>query len=284
MLGPKDLVLCCGTVAKADLRGLVAAASAGGFQAISLWPQLYDGARAQGLSDADIRHMLSDHGLEIAEHDALLSWLPGADLPDGGNDLGSALLRRSADDFFRIAEAVGGRSLNVAQAMPSGLAVDAAADALVPVCQGAAKVGLQVSLEFLPWSDIPDPATGLAVVEACAQPNLGLMVDAWHVFRGPGEMAALRALPGSCVVGTQLCDAPAEPSTPGPLEALTARLLPGEGAIDLVDLVRALDAIGSRAPMGVEVYSDVLAAQDPVGVGRMAGEAARAILSRARAA
>ena len=124
MLGPDDLVLCAGTVRQAGLRELVAAAAAGGFQGISLYPQLYDETRAGGLSDADIRHLLEDHGLEIAEHDALLTWLPGGPSPEElPDELGRALFSRTADDFFRIADAVGGRSLNVAQVFPANVDV-----------------------------------------------------------------------------------------------------------------------------------------------------------------
>ena len=37
-------------------------------------------------------------------------------------------------------------------------------------------------------------------------------------------------------------------------ETVTARLLPGEGAIDLVDIIHAWDAIGVTAPIG-EIFS-----------------------------
>ena len=283
MLGPDDLVLCAGTVRQAALRELCAAAAAGGFQAISLFPQLYDEARASGLSDADIRHLLEDHGLEIAEHDALLSWLPGGPSAEQLSDeLGRALFSRTADDFFRIADAIGGRSLNVAQAFPANVDIDAAAEALAPVCEGAAGCGLLVSLEFLPWTDVPDPATALAIAERTGHANAGVMVDSWHLFRGIGDMAALRALPGDRVVGVQLSDAPARATAVPTVETLEARLVPGEGDIDLPALVRALDAIGSSAPLGVEVYSSRLAADDPLKVAPRVADATRTILAQAR--
>ncbi len=283
MLGPDDLVLCAGTVRQAGLRELVAAAAAGGFQGISLDPQLYDEARAGGLSDADIRHLLEDHGLEIAEHDALLTWLPGGPSPEElPDELGRALFSRTADDFFRIADAVGGRSLNVAQVFPANVDVDAAAEALAPVCEGAARSGLRVSLEFLPWTDIPDPATALAIVERTGHANAGVMVDSWHVFRGVGDVGALRALPGERVVGIQLSDAPARATADPMVETLEARLVPGAGDIDLPALVRQLDAIGSQAPVGVEVYSSKLAADDPLEVAPRVADATRAVLAQAR--
>jgi sugar phosphate isomerase/epimerase len=283
MLGPEDLVLCCGTVAQANFRELVEAASAGGYKGMALWPQLYDAARESGLSVADLRRMLDDNGLEIAEHDALLNWLPGGPSPESlGDGLGSSLFSRTAEDFFRIADALGGRSLNVAQVFGSELDLDVAAEALAPVCEGAANSGLLVSLEFLPWTGIPDPKTALAIVERTGHANAGLMVDSWHVFRGVGDIEALRTLPGERVVGVQLNDAPTTPAPDPAVETMEARLIPGEGDIDLPDFVRVLDAIGSRAPIGVEVYSSKLAAQPPNEVASRCAEATRAVLAQAR--
>ena len=56
---------------------------------------------------------------------------------------------------------------------------------------------------------------------------------------------------------------------------MAARLLPGEGAIPLVDWIRLLDDIGSQAPIGVEIYSSVLAAQSPHDVATRVGAATR---------
>lgn len=60
------------------------------------------------------------------------------------------------------------------------------------------------------------------------------------------------------------------------------RLLPGEGAIGLVDAIRALDVIGSQAPIGVEVFSDQLNRLLLVEAACKAGEAVRSVLSVAR--
>ena len=60
------------------------------------------------------------------------------------------------------------------------------------------------------------------------------------------------------------------------------RLLPGEGALDLVGLVRLLDARGCDAPMGAEVCSERLAAEPPELVARRVGSAMRTLLTAAR--
>jgi sugar phosphate isomerase/epimerase len=109
------------------------------------------------------------------------------------------------------------------------------------------------------------------------------MIDTWHSFRGATDDAQLRALPGARIGSVQLNDAPATPAANLVAETLDARLLPGEGAIPLVRWLRILEAIGSRAPIGVEVFSQALDALPPVEVGRRCGAAARKVLAAARA-
>jgi sugar phosphate isomerase/epimerase len=109
------------------------------------------------------------------------------------------------------------------------------------------------------------------------------MIDTWHTFRGPSTDAQLAALPGALVGSVQINDAPAEPAGSLLVETTTARLLPGEGAIPLVAWLRILDAIGSTAPIGVEIFSDANDRLPPLEVGRRCGEAARRVLALARA-
>ena len=71
--GAGDTVLCSGTLRTGiPFRERLAAAEAGGFSGISLWGRDYQVARDEGLSDLDIRLLLADHGLSVAELDPCL--------------------------------------------------------------------------------------------------------------------------------------------------------------------------------------------------------------------
>ena len=276
MLGPDDLVLCAGTLLRATFREKLEAARAGGFAALTLWPHDYAGARASGASDAELRHMLADHGLVVADLDPLLTWLPGEAELAARSPAGAA----SEADFYRIADAVGGTSLNLAQAFGRSVDRGLAADALAGVAERAAQHGLQVTLEFLPWSGIPDAAAALDIVRRADRPGATVMLDTWHHFRGGGELAQIRAIPGAKLGGIQLNDAPKQPAEDLVVESMQARLLPGEGDIPLGDILRAIRATGTHAPLGVEVFSAELDTLPPVEVGRRAGTAARRVLAR----
>jgi sugar phosphate isomerase/epimerase len=148
MLGATDLVLCAGTVLHAPLPERFEAARAAGFSAISLWANDYQHARATGSSDADLRALLDEHDLEIAELDAVTRWLPGAS--SGGTEA----FGHAEEEIYAIADAVGGRSVNVIQLFGPRVPADVAAEAFAGVCDRANEHGLLVHLEFLPAGEV----------------------------------------------------------------------------------------------------------------------------------
>jgi len=269
-----DLVLCAGTVPRSGLVERARAAAEAGFSALSLFASDYRRARASGLGDAELRRVLADHGLAVAEIDPLLSWMPGAGAA-GVEAEGSEFLSHGEQELYAIADALGARSINAVLAAPGSFDLDAVADAFARLCDRAAAHGLLVHLEFLPWTWVRDAATADAVVRRAGRPNGGIMLDAWHHFRSGAPLASV---PASRVSAIQLCDAPARPE-PDPIdETLHRRLLPGEGDADLAGLLRHLAAGGCAAPIGVEVFSDALA-ERPVGeVAQRAAAAARRVL------
>jgi sugar phosphate isomerase/epimerase len=280
-LGAEDTVLCSGTLrAGLSFRERVAAADAGSFSGISLWGRDYQAARDEGLGDQDIRLLLDDHGLSVGEVDPAWWWLPGAsDVHIPPEHDHEQIFRYTESELFAVADAVGARSLNAVDVFGGSWSLDEAAAAFAGLCDRAAEHGLLVHLEFLPWSRIPDLATAWRVVGAVDRPNGGLMLDAWHYFRSDPDGELLRSIPGTSILGVQLCDAPARPED-DPLHAtLHERLLPGDGEFPLPTLLADLQATGTTAPLGVEVFSDVLHAQAPEEVGLLAGDALGTLLS-----
>jgi len=278
-LGFGDLVLCAGTTPRAALAERIAAASAAGFAAISVFPHEYRAARGAGRSDADLRRMLGDHGVAVAEIDPLLSWLPRAGGDAGLSDEGRAFAATGEDEFHAIAGALGARSINAALADPRPVESALVADAFGALCTRAARHGLLVTLEFLPWTPIGDAATAAAIAEQAGCANGGVMLDAWHHFRSGAPLASI---PAARVFGIQLSDAPAAAEADLVDETLHRRRIPGDGAIDLAGLLRHLAAGGCRAPIGVEVFSDALAAQPALDTARRLAPALRRLLDAAR--
>ncbi len=144
----------------------------------------------------------------------------------------------------------------------------------------AAEAGLTADLEFMPWTTAPDCRTARRIVEGAGRPNGRILVDSLHAARSATTLDDLAALPRSLLSYAQICDAPAEiPATAEGLihTARQARLLPGDGGIDLSAMFRSLPA---DLPVSIEIPHAVLKARHGVeSWARMAIEKARAVLA-----
>ncbi len=284
-LGANSLVLCSGTIPRhISFRERLRAAADAGYDAISLWGRDYARAREDGHSDAEMRTMLDDHGLVVAEMDPAWWWTPGA--PALGESLIDVdpldVFRYGEDELLRMAEAVGARSLNAAEVLGGTWSIEEGAESFARLCDRAARHGLLVHLEWLAWSRVPDLDTAWDVVRMADRPNGGLNVDTWHCARTGTTPDDLRSLPGDRVFAIQLDDAPLAPEDNLIDATLHSRELPGRGQLDLMGYLGALRDIEVRAPVGVEVFSDSLHADGADGAARAAAEATRSVIGAAR--
>lgn len=281
-LGPADLVLCSGTVARqTPFRARLEAAAAAGYTAVSLWGRDYQAARDEGFGDADLVAMLDDHGLQVAELDPVWWWTPGAESFSIPPELDPIdVFRFGEADLFRIAEVLGARSVNVADVLGGDWGVEDAAASFAALCDRAAEHGLLAHLEWLAWSRIPDLATALEVVTLADRPNGGVNIDMWHCARTGTAAADLLEVPAARVLAVQVDDGPAEAEENLIEATLHRRLLPGDGAFDLLGYLGALRQIGAGAPIGVEVFSDDLHALGPTEAAQRAARATLDLLAQ----
>lgn len=282
MLNENNLVLCGATIGSTDFGDLVKAASIGGFDAISLMAVFYEDALSKGLTVQDMQLMLDDNGLLIAEVDALLSWLPGAAPDIEASNSEKENYNRKEDLFFEIASSFGARSINIAQAWGPKLSVEEVSEAFAGLCERALKYDLLVSLEFLPWSGIPNIHSALKIIETANKLNGGLMIDTWHHHRAGGKTKELLNIPGEKIISTQINGVLEDPWDNIVEETLRARLLPDEGKNDVVGFIKNLDKIQSKAPIGVEIFSDKLSKLPIEEIGKTVGYSVTTVVDQAR--
>jgi sugar phosphate isomerase/epimerase len=254
-LGPDDLVIDSGMMQVAGFSERVAAASAAGFTAISMWGRDRSEAHSEGLSDEDIRRILDDYGVAVADLSALTTWLPGTETVGGGpfGD-GHPFFGWSERDFLETGEAFQARSLSLTDIAGLRVGVDEAAEAFAGVCDRAAEHGLLVQIEFMSMSSLPTIGDAWAVVQAAGRPNGGIVLDTWHFFR-TGTLEDLEPIPVDRVFGLQVSDALRKPHR-DPAQETATRLMPGEGELPLRDLLVALRTGGCEAPIGVEMFGE----------------------------
>jgi sugar phosphate isomerase/epimerase len=265
------LILSTCTLLGAPFRERVEAAAATGFDGIGLNLRDYTHARgAEGLDDDSMRKLLESNGLKVMEIEFVSGW-------SHGGPVGEAADRKIAD-LLQMCATFRCEQLNIGGDTEGALAHVAASFA--SVCDRAAPYGVTVALEPMPYTNIPDVAAATRIVIEADRPNRGVLVDSWHVHRGAG-LQSLRTIDPSVVVGIQINDAAAEAESEMEDEGEHRRLLPGEGAIDLVGFLHALWGHGINTPIGVEVISDELQRKRPLDAAKLVGESSRRVLSRA---
>jgi len=121
-------------------------------------------------------------------------------------------------------------------------------------CAAAADAGINVALEFLPYSAIRTLDAAVRVIERTGAPNAGILLDALHLERSGGSPADITRMAPGHIAFAQLCDAN---RLTGPrsdaellIEARTARLPAGEGELPLFEFLDAL-------PEGTEIEYEV---------------------------
>ncbi|AHE54625.1 sugar phosphate isomerase/epimerase family protein [Sphingomonas sanxanigenens] len=277
-MSPDALILSAGTVQAVPFFDRLAPARDAGFAGISMFAADMEALAARGVDAGEVRTRVADAGLFIHEVEIVGNWLPGVPTKPNPGWLDALLQRTTGAHVIAIAEAVGARGITVAELRGVDCPRDRATEAFALLCDRAADAGLHVALEFVPTGCIPDLAAAWPIVEAAGRANGGLLVDSWHVFRGTPDLGLLASLPAWAIKSIQIGDAPAAPEADLDHAMVHDRLLPGEGALDLAGFMAALRRTGTAAPLGVEVFSDALAAQPIAAVAARCAAAARRMI------
>ncbi len=246
MVGITRIGLCWGTVRDMPVVELIEIAARHGYGSVMPIPLQLVG---DGVPPARaLRRRLDDAGVGIVTLDGVLSMLPR--MPQWVLDLGLP-----EDEYFRLADELGITCFNVPHyrgdpATPLAELVDAVG----PIVLRARRHGIQVALEFLPGTGIPDLATALRIADAVGTANVGVMIDSWHLARGRNTPADVRALAPGFIKGYQISDRAADADRM-PDDEMYERLVPGEGVLPLAEITRAVLANAPGLVIDAEVFA-----------------------------
>lgn len=199
--------------------------------------------------------MLAERGLRAGALEAALAWSSGP----------GPAVEAEAEQSIVMAEALGARALLTVVLEPE-MDRGAACEGLAQLCALVAPSGVQVCLEWLPWTAMSTMASAVELMEACGEPNAALCFDTWHWMRQPGgpDLSVLHAIDGGRIGYLQLCDVAPEPGTDVLAEAMSNRLLPGDGVVDFVGLFDVFDAKGARPYVASEIFNAAILDGGPV--------------------
>jgi sugar phosphate isomerase/epimerase len=252
---PLTLVLPClfrapFEVTFGELCDALDAAGSSGFAGASLWTMHLDQLAAQGVPPAAVARAVAERGLQVSMLSAFSGWAAGPTDP-------SAVLAE-IERLIERAELLGTRRIMAAARGPLGGPIEFVAAAFGTACAVAAERGLEVSLEFLSGSGIGNLRSAWDLVSRSGAPNAGIVLDAMQWQCAGRELEVLGEMPGSRIHMLQLCDGPADPGAVVDLGGMTQRDLPGEGSIDLVDLLARLGARSADPALELEIFHPAL--------------------------
>lgn len=238
------------------------AAADAGFNQIEIWRQDIE---AVGGNPTEIIRQLRHHHLGLTDYQVLLDF---AGAPDGMQKQ----KRNEALTMLDTAVALGATTLLAPASTHPSCMAERETDDLYWLSREAAKRDLRVAFEAMAWSThINTTDAAWRCVEQINEPNLGLVIDAFHIFARNRTVADLAGIPMEKIFLVQLSDLLTRPESGDIKEtARHHRLLPGEGNFPLQSLLNYLAENRYTGPLGLEVFNDVLRQKPPREV---AGEA-----------
>jgi sugar phosphate isomerase/epimerase len=239
------LIICSGTFGNVPFVDKARAAARAGFDGMSIYTREYE---------PGLRHVLDGLGLSIAEVDGAMGWLPGQPGPDPA-------------EVLDMAAELGARSVTVLEV--TGTVPNGAEDAFAALCERAAPRGLVMHIEPFPWSGIASLRAAAAIVRAAGAPNGGVLLDTWHLVRGP-DAGVIDQDDVSTIVAVQISDTLDTPLADVRDEAMHHRLPPGPMTRRIIEQLPPV-------PLEVEIYSDEVHALLPNETAALAAAAYRAL-------
>lgn len=156
---------------------------------------------------------------------------------------------------------------------------------LGPVADTLARWDMLFGLEFVgpqdncidrPFKFINSLPEMMHFIDKLGRDNVGMLVDAYHLYVGESSPADLAAVPAKRIVQFHINDA--YPGIPRPQLKDLKRLLPGEGTIPLVPMLLALRETGYDWTVSIETFSDAVKALGPVAAAKKAKAALDGLL------
>lgn len=259
------------TIDTTPLKEALAAAREGGADAVELRQLDFKRGYAAGLTDAEIVDMVRSSGMKVCTVGVEYGWMFAT-----GEE--SRRLFEVFRQQCRNAVALGCDHLMSATGQNDGRIADAIAHVRI-AGDIAAEYGLKLSIEFNsqhPTVNCVEVAR--EIVHGADRPNVGLLLDAYHLHRSGRVGRAFEDVPGEEIMYFQFSDVPVNPSVG--VARPTDRLPPGKGVIPWHEVFQLLAEKGYRGYLSYEAPNPAYWERPPRDVVKEAMDATREILQR----
>jgi sugar phosphate isomerase/epimerase len=253
-------------------------AAKAGYSGIEPWTRSIQQYVEEGGSLADAKRRLDDLGLTLEDAIGFPAWSVD---DEAKRAEGVEQLKREMDMVARL----GGRLIAAPPAGSNrtpGMDLFKIAERYRAILEVGRQIGVAPQLEI--WgSSLVLSRIGEAVLVAseAGHPDAGLLLDAYHIYRGGSSFEGLRLINGAALHVFHVNDYPGEPLR----EQLTDgdRVYPGDGVAPLPHVLQILYETGFRGAVSLELFNRDYWQQDPLVVARTGLEKTRAVVAKAMA-
>jgi 3-dehydroshikimate dehydratase len=231
-----------------SLEAKLAAAAKAGFRAVELFENdltFFNG------KPREVRRIAAGLGVEIV---ALQPFRDFEAMPEPMRRRNFERARRKLE----LVEELGTRLLCLcSNVLPEAIDDPArAANDLAELADIARQQGVRLGYEALAWGrHVKDWTAAWDIVRAADRPNLGIVLDSFHICVRGNPIEPLADIPHEKIALVQVADAPALVMDPLSLSR-HYRCYPGQGDYPIVDYLDAATRTGYHGPLSLEIFND----------------------------
>jgi 2-keto-myo-inositol isomerase len=244
------------------IKNIEIAANAG-YDGIELWVDDINEYRSTGKSLSDLKKFINDKGLRVEN---AIGFAPCFINDDSQRK--EAVLRMQAD--MEMMAELGCKRI---AAPPAGIEKDAMPDLFLmgkrykDIIALGQKTGVMPQLEFWGASEtLYQFGQALMVAASADDPNVRILADAYHMFRGDSGFEGLKMVNGNLIEIFHVNDYPGNIEREKQTDA--DRVFPGEGAAPLKQIFSDLKMMGGEKVLSLELFNSSYWSLDPLWVAK----------------
>lgn len=223
-----------------------------GYDSIEPWIREIDNFVSGGGQLTDVRKQLEDRRLGVESAIGFPTWIVDDDeqRAKGFEEAkrGMALVRELGGNMI-AAPPIGAHGGDSAK-----LNLDHVAERYHQLLELGVSMGVTPQLEIWgPSKNLSTMREAMYVAVAAAHPQVGILPDVYHMFRGGSSFESLRLLSGQSINLFHMNDYPDAP----PREQMrdSDRVYPGDGVAPFELIVKSLQSIGFRGALSLELFN-----------------------------
>ncbi len=257
------------TIRPASLMDKIRIAGETGYEAIELWNDDLTTYEKEGGLLADVKQALDDHGLSVPTVIALHGWL---------NTTGEEHQKSIEEAKRRMAQAAAVGAPYIIASPPREVAdLQLGGRNYRELLELGREFGVKPAMEFLGFVDgVNQVKHAWEVITVADHADSTIVLDPFHIYRGGGEIDDMRGVPGDKIAVFHFNDAP--PSPPRAEQTDADRVYPGDGILDLPQMIAILNEAGYQGVISLELFNPNYWKEDAREVARIGLDKMKAVV------